>query len=279
MMKKLLVGVDGSSYSRSVEHFAIRFSKIFDAKITFMHIVDTMQVNEISKACENLAFDPFLNFNKELREACQLEMSALYKRGEQLLKEAQEISQKENVESEIILKTGIIPRVLEEDSCNYDIVFVGRKGINDEFIKDSLGINSDAFLRRTKIPMFVSPSEYYNIKNIIVAFDGKEPSIRSLEIAKLICEEQNDIKCEAIYVSSGKENDEIKFQSSYSVKNIVLEDGLNVGNAIKAYVESVENPLLVIGKSNKSEIMREILGSTTESILRQFPKFAILIVP
>ncbi len=278
MFEKILVGIDGSVYSRVAEGFALRFAKIFNATITFIHVVDTIQVNEISKACSNLAFDPFLSFNKEIREACELEMSVLYQRGESLLKEAQEIAQKEGLTTEAILKTGIIPRVLEEVSCGYDLVFTGRKGINDEFVKDSVGVNFDAFLRRAISPIFVSSDIFYDIKNIILAFDSKHSSMRALEITKLICEKQENIYCEAIYLSQSNTDLSSSVQDLI-FKNIILKNEETIADTIKHYVESSENPLLIIGKSNKSEIIREILGSTTESILRKSPKFPMLIVP
>jgi nucleotide-binding universal stress UspA family protein len=280
MIEKILVGVDGSSYNKSLIKFSIEFSKIFKAKITFIHVVDTMQVSEISKSCENLAFDPFLNFNQELRKACELELSALYKKGELLLKEAQQFAQEEGVLSETIIETGIIPRVLEELSCNYDMIFAGRKGINDEFVKSSIGINTDALLRQIKIPMFISPSEYYTIKNIVIAYDGKASSLRSLEVSRIIYEKCRDINLKILYVTKlSTDTNDVDLESISFGDKVILKNKQNTANAIIDYINNLENPLLIIGKSNKGKFITEIIGSVTEEILRQFPKFAILVTP
>jgi nucleotide-binding universal stress UspA family protein len=280
MIEKILVGVDGSSYNKSLIKFSIEFSKIFKAKITFVHVVDTIQVSEISKACENLAFDPFLNFNQELRKACELELSALYKKGELLLKEAQQFAKEENVLSETILETGIIPRVLEELSCNYDMIFAGRKGINDEFVKSSIGINTDALIRHIKIPMFISPNEYYTIKNIVVAYDGKASSLRSLEVSRIIHEKCSDINLKILYVTKlNTDTNDVDLESISFGDKVILKNKQNTASAIIDYINNLENPLLIIGKSNKGEFITEIIGSVTEEILRQFPKFAILVTP
>ena len=258
MIEKILVGIDGSSYSKAIIKFSIEFSKIFDAKITFIHIVDTIQVNEISKSCENLAFDPFLNFNKELREACELEMSALYKRGELLLKEAQQFAQSEGIMSETILETGIIPRVLEEISCNYDMIFIGRKGVNDEFVESSIGINTESLLRKIKIPLFISPDIYYSIKNIIVAYDGKPTSLRCLVISRFLYEKQNNLNFKILNIK--KYDTDIDLKSIDFGDKVVLDNEKNIVYTIVNYLEKLENPLLIIGKSNKGEFLDNILN-------------------
>jgi nucleotide-binding universal stress UspA family protein len=83
-----------------------------------------------------------------------------------------------------------------------------------------------------------------------------------------------------LYVTKlNTDTNDVDLESISFGDKVILKNKQNTASAIIDYINNLENPLLIIGKSNKGEFIKEIIGSVTEEILRQFPKFAILVTP
>ena len=137
MFSKILVGVDGSSYSDRALAFAIDLSKKYGASVTIIHVI----------ASPLFAFEGMVVAQPEKR---------LQEEGKQILIKCKELARSMGVEVDTRLVTGHpaeeISRVANEEG--YDLLVVGNRGLSrvKAFL---LGSISERVTRFAKCPVLI----------------------------------------------------------------------------------------------------------------------------
>ncbi len=263
-LSKILVAVDSSQYSTSAIKFALYFGKKFDCIVDALHVIDTMQLEGpfIYDLSGVLGFEPFLNFSGELKKI-------LEEKGRSILQAFSEMAQNENVKFHSFIEVGIIPITIVETSYEYDMVFIGKKGINASFERGILGSN----IRKIKKPIFVADKDFYEIKNIVVGYDGREPAKEALDLANSLAE---NLKSKIHIVNVRKDETEELLEKDIKITYLIKQK--SVADTIIEYTKNLQNALLILGAYNKNRLLEMIIGSTTEAILRKECNFPLIIV-
>lgn len=267
-LSKLLVAVDSSPYSTNAIKFAIDFGKKFDCIVDALHVIDTMQLEGpfIYDLSGVLGFEPFINFSAELKKT-------LEEKGRAILQAFSEMAQNENVKFHSFIEVGIIPITIVETSYEYDMVFIGKKGVNASFERGILGSNIESTIRKIKKPIFIADKNFYEIKNIVVGYDGRDPAKEALDLANA-CAQNLHAKIHIVNVK--KDENQTLEQSDLKITYIKKEK--SVADSLIEYTKSLQNPLLLVGAYNKNRLLEMIIGSTTEAILRKECDLPLIIV-
>ncbi len=271
-IENILACVDSSQYSTNVMKYSAYMAKAFSAKIEALHVIDILQLEgpfmyDVSGA---LGLEPFSNFSGKIK-------GMLEEKGRNVLSSFEEITNFYKVDLTIKMEMGIVSSVIIDESKDFDLVFIGRKGINASYERGILGSNIEPVVRKIEKPLFVANEHFYTPKTIIVAYDGSEVALNALEYAKLYKEKfVVDIYIINVGKNRAKANELFKDLPTYYEKQFIESE--NTAQSIIDFAKSQEKPLLFIGAYSKHRILEMILGSTTEAILRKEFPFPLLIV-
>lgn len=271
-INNILAAVDSSTHSIACAEYASYIAESLSAELTAMHVIDIVQLEgpfmyDISGA---LGFEPFINFSNQIRKA-------LEEKGNNVLSSFETIASKRNIKIKKIMELGIISSMIVDKSSLYDMLFVGRKGVNAAYDRGILGSNIEPVVRKINKPLFISEEKFYEIDNIIVGYDDSDVAKKALEYAIYFSNYLHSTVT-AVTVSQD-ENRSKNILNNIKDNNVAKEyvQSKNVPSALIKFAKSKKNSLLCLGAYSKNKIVEMILGSTTESILRQNIEFPLFI--
>ncbi len=271
-INKILACVDSSQYSTSVMKYSSYIAKKIDATIEALHVIDILQLEgpfmyDLSGA---LGLEPYSNFSSNIKKM-------LEEKGKNILISFEDIAKFYKVNLKTKMSLGIVSSVIIENSKDFDMVFIGKKGINASYERGILGSNIEPVVRKIDKPLFVANEHFYTPRNLIVAYDGSEVSKIALEYANFYHKHFNtDISIINVGLKKDKA-DELFAELPTTVNKQFIESD-KIAASIIDFVSQKNNPLLCIGAYSKNKILEMILGSTTEAILRRNTEFPLLIV-
>ncbi|WP_025270540.1 universal stress protein [Hippea sp. KM1] len=263
-IKNILACVDSSDYGVSVMRFSAYLARALKANITGLHVIDIVQLEgpfmyDISGA---LGLEPFIDFSSKVRDV-------LKQKGENILSAFRSIAEEYNVDFKSYMEFGVVPNVIVDLAKDYDLVVIGKKGVNEQYEKGILGGVAETVLRRVHKPLFVAPKHFYTFKEVIACVDSREPSMRAynmaLELSRLF-----GVNLSCVHVKSKAPLPQI--DGVGMVESDTVVDGL------EGFISQRERPLVCMGAYAKSKLLEMVLGSTTEAILRRDEKNAFLVV-
>ncbi len=271
-INNILACVDSSQYSTTLMKYSAYIAKAFKAKIEALHVIDLLQLEgpfmyDVSGA---LGLEPFSNFSGKIK-------GMLEEKGRNVISSFKEIVDFYGVEFDSRMEMGVVSSVIVDESEHFDIVFIGRKGVNASYERGILGSNIEPVIRKIEKPLFISNEQFYTPRTLVIAYDGSDVSMAALEFAKLY-KEKFDVSMHIVNVGTNKEKSEALFKElpTYFEKKFIESE--DVSKSIISYVNELDNPLLFLGAYSKNRVLEMILGSTTETILRQNLKFPLIVV-
>jgi nucleotide-binding universal stress UspA family protein len=121
--------------------------------------------------------------------------------------------------------------------------------------------------------------DFKKVNKVLIAFDGSNPSARSLKSFVHLSPYGKDLEIELVFVNntSKKKNEPtnsvLDYAESYlqehgfkSIKKITLE-GTNPGDEILEYHKEIKPGLIVLGAHSVSAMKRLVFGSTTHDLI------------
>ncbi|NPA52043.1 MAG: universal stress protein [Aquificae bacterium] len=269
MIKRILVGLDGSEQSKIAGKYGIYLSKKLKKPVIGIHIIDIRLLEGpfIEDIAGALGFTVYSDFTPKIKEA-------LEKRADIILDAFAKECREEGADCSIVSAYGIVVNEIVNMADPEDLIIVGKKGQHSEFTALLLGSTSEAIARKAPCPVMVTHEIFKEIQNIVLAFDGREKSIHA---SQYISDTLKDLDIKKVTVISVLEED-----SPEKKKHIqeLLEEYLKVDFELKfmyGYPEEEitefinsnldKYDLLVMGAYGESKIKELILGSTTSYIL------------
>jgi len=271
MIKNILIPLDGSEHSRAALDYAIWITKKFEGTLFGQHIIDTISIegtffHDISGS---LGFEPYLDFSSKMREI-------LEERGKAILDDFVARCEKDGIRYTTVLDMGLIANEICDRAKVSDLVVIGHRGVNEEFSTGLLGTTAETITRKCPRPVFVSTKQFKAIDRPLLAYDGSQRASSAMETAAEFCtvlhlpltvlaiakEEslaQTNLQQARSYLSSYAI--EVKYESvrGYPEQKIV------------EYLVNLNHDLLFIGAYGHRRIIKMVLGSTTEYVLRNSP--------
>ncbi|AEA34290.1 universal stress protein [Hippea maritima] len=263
-IENILACVDSSDYGVSVMRFSSYFAKILKSKLTGLHVIDIVQLEgpfmyDISGA---LGLEPFIDFSSKVRDV-------LRQKGENILSAFEGIAKEYGIDFKKAMDFGVVPNVIVDFAKDHDLIFMGKKGVNEQYERGILGIVAETVIRRIEKPLFVAPKHFYTFKEIIACVDSREPSMRAYSMAKELSK-LFGVKLSCVYVK-GK-------APTPQIDGVEVVEGDTVADSLEEFINQRERPLVCIGAYAKSKLLEMVLGSTTEALLRKDEDNAFLVV-
>lgn len=265
-MKNIIACLDGNTLDKSVCDYAIAISQKLNIPITFLHIIQTNACNPnfLGLAAGSLIVNESsdMAYNMNYQEPTEEEL----KNAEKILQKAKKYADSKDITSSIQISHGdYIDILLEYENAHSFLIPLEKD--NDE-IRDSI----TTMLRDIKSPVLFINKEFKPIKTVLLAFDGHEASIRTLNFIKNSKFFEDNLKFHIININDDKEESE----KILAKAKLILEDknaeyitlcGGDVAEQIIKYRRSNNIDIIATGSYTKGIISSFFFGSTSKEIV------------
>ncbi|MDQ7056241.1 MAG: universal stress protein [Persephonella sp.] len=279
MIGRIVVGLDGSNSSWVASDYGIYFSVKLKRPVVGVHIVDIrlLETPFIEDLAGALGFTTYADVTPKLKEI-------LDERGKAILNEFAKKCRERGGDCSIAQAFGIVANELVDMTDPEDLLIVGKTGMHNRFVPLFLGSTSEAVARKSKCPVMITTDIFREIKNVILAFDGREKSVHAAQYLNDFTKDLDIEKVTVISVleeKSGEKEEHIKdLLDSYMKVNYQLyflygypEE--EIERYIKENREKID--LITMGAYGESRVKELILGSTTSYIINKSPVPILLI--
>lgn len=273
LFDNILVALDGSSNSRNAAEYAFWLASNLDAQLTGQHVIDPRLVD--------LFISP--EFAEELGFACSVDtsekvFSALRRVGRVILDLYVREAHERGLSVDTHLDEGYIVECILGRLKDYDLLVMGHKGREDSTMPLNIVIGSVAerVVVNSKKSVLIASRPLKEIEQILVAYDGSEPSRGALLMAESLAKNTN-CKLKAITVVPSNQElklakvvgqDGEKYLREYWGENVFLQQEGETSESLLEYAQST-NSLLVLGAYGFNEKETRELGSTATQVIRR----------
>jgi len=265
MSCRILLCVDGSTYSRSAARVAIQLAAAHDqAHLTALHVVPvvTASGNLIKDIPGRLGFEPAV----VSPEVAQTHMRA----GEDMLADVAREAEQSGVEIKTINESGSIVSKIAHHARHVDLVVMGLRGTTEDQFPGEGGGHVDQVLARMLVPVLFVSRDQKALRAVALGYDGSDGAARALKATALIAE-PTSLPVHAIYVSDDGSGGEVLdectelFPELDVHKHVVTSDEPHTAMARKAVEE--EANVLVVGFRGRSKVKDFLYGTAADYIL------------
>ncbi len=193
MIKRLIVGFDGSPSSYAAANYAFDLGSKLNIPVVGIYVIDKRLLDEtlLEDLAGILGFTFYLGISQKVKEA-------LEKKADVLFQEFAELGRQKGAKVSLVQVEGIPYEEIAAEADEDDLIFVGYKGMH--LVKGVLiGSTAERVIRKAPCPVFVSRDNYKPIKRIGIAFDGSPVSKKALKVAAELSKGY-DAKLEVIFV-------------------------------------------------------------------------------
>ena len=265
----IIAFVDGSSYGTVICQYAAFFAKRAGLPVKLYHVVrphPNEPARDLSGAINLGARSKLLD---ELSTADELQAKGLHSEGWHILAEAKSELENLGITSvELRLRAGDIAQSLSTKEKAGELVIIGKRGEVNAQSKTRLGQNFERLVRASTKPVFVSNSDYREISNILVAFDGSAPSQKTLMSVL-----QNPLfaarQVTALTVNGSQNADISLFKNKLQNEaHLIWKDASGAAKqVILDEIKSESYDMLAMGAYGHSKLRNFFIGSTTTALI------------
>ncbi len=267
MIKKILVPQDGSEHSSAALSYGIYIARKFGAAIKGIYVVDVVALEGpfLHDVSGSLGFEPYLNFSTKMREV-------LEGRGKAVMERFEEVCKNEGVVCETLTTSGIVGSEICEAAKISDLIVMGSRGVNVKFEYGLLGSTTETVVRRSSVPVLVTPKTFSQPQKPLLAYDGSPNASRAMHSA---AEWSKALGLPLTVLTVGEEETKARLLKNaqgyllpYDVKASFTGITGDPADAIVKYYRENAFDLLFMGATHHSKIVEMVLGSTTEHVMR-----------
>jgi nucleotide-binding universal stress UspA family protein len=269
LIKNILVAVDGSENAKGAAEYSFWMANAFGASLTGVHVVDLVALEGpfLHDLSGSLGFEPFQNFSTEMKKV--LEAS-----GQSFLDDFKADSEKAGLKAETILTMGIVSSEICDKARLSDLVVIGKAGINAQFDYGLMGAVAEGVVRKSEKPVFIAPAVFKAPAKPLLCYDARSNSTKAMHSAAEFAKAAG-LSLTVVTVSNeNAEGDALldearRYLEPYGVKaEFKRLDGDGSATLIENFYKDNNYDLLFMGGASHSGIIKIVLGSTTEHMIR-----------
>ncbi len=275
MTKSILVGVDGSDYSRKAIEVAVKMAKVSGACLYGIGIVDTPTIFRGSPGS--------LAGFKLKEKADQAQYKKAKKEVRAFLAEFQDTCVNENICGRVLQEEGSPLEEILREAIGFDVIMLGQK-VYFEFEGEEGPSNIlTHLLKDTPRPVFVVPKEvrYSYEKPALMALDGSVPSYKALQLYVLLCQD-NIRDIHLITIDDDRKHAEAiqnrarDYCNQYNMRiHQVVRKG-KAGPEILDYARDIDAGRIILGAYGVTGLKKLFFGSLTTRMLKKSDRLLFL---
>lgn len=267
MIRRILLPLDPSKYSKTGLHYAIDLAKRFDAEINGLVVLDLPGIND--------SIGPYVTGGIEFAELFrQKELEQAQEHIEKLLGEFSTSCQEHNVKHKEFEYQGSPSLNIIRESFFFDLLVIGMR-THFHFETSNVAEESlEKLLSHTITPILAVPERIHTLKKILILCDGNPASARALQRFSHIAERSNfQIKL----LATMKQEQEAQFflnrakdyLKSYGISKISTEWEARPAKELldEKYLDEMD--LIVLGVHQHKSLKEFVLGDLAKYLIRE----------
>lgn len=267
MLKSILVGLDGSPFSKSAVELGIQWGKQYDAMLVGLGIIDEPGVSKVE------AMPIGASLYKRKTDVAQLQRAQ--RKVEQYLERFALRCAEAQVSCKLLEEIGVPCDEILKESQRYDLLLLGQETYFEFESYDEPGKTLHKVLRDSPRPVVTVPKNFKETGDIVVAYDGSLQAAHSL-MAFTSLGLYEDGKVHIVSVDSKRINavhaGELAqdYLNNHDVdsKLHIIESG-DPADEILKMIRKLRARLLVMGAYGSTGIKRFFFGSVTKTLLKK----------
>lgn len=273
-MTKILLCSDGSAHSQiCCQYGSWILTQLEDAELDILYVSDLRQyeVPLMADLGGSLGVQPYQAIITQLEEIEETKANALLGAAMAIFTEA---GQEDRVKTHHT--TGLLVDSLREFERPYDLILLGKRGLNSEYAPEHIGSTVERVARASHKPCLVTSREFHPVSKVALAYDGGESCSRALEYVKSSGLFKN-LEVHIITVPDEKGED-FALKHLREAEDMLLEVGIKpvcqmlpglTEDAISSYVVESDISMILMGAYGHSRIRQLLIGSTTTEMIRR----------
>lgn len=273
-MTKILLCSDGSAHSQiCCQYGSWILTQLEDAELDILYVSDLRQyeVPLMADLGGSLGVQPYQAIITQLEEIEETKANALLGAAMAIFTEA---GQEDRVKTHHT--TGLLVDSLREFERPYDLILLGKRGLNSEYAPEHIGSTVERVARASHKPCLVTSREFHPVSKVALAYDGGESCSRALEYVKSSGLFKN-LEVHIITVPDEKGED-FGLKHLREAEDMLLEVGIKpvcqmlpglTEDAISSYVVESDISMILMGAYGHSRIRQLLIGSTTTEMIRR----------
>lgn len=270
MIRRILLCTDGSVYAVVATEYALWLAKRLQSHVRALHISDVRQLEWpfLADLSGSIGAAPYQGVLSQIQQY-QKDKARV------ILDGVTQMAQKRGVPCDTLHRTGILTDLILEEEHNTDLVVLGQRGEHAEQAGQMMGSSVERIVRRSIKPCLVTPGKFHEIANILLTYDGSQPSNHALRNgidlasslklpATIATVASDDSLASSACLEEGVANAK---QQGLSPRSQLLK-GHPEAEILK-FAEQEKMDLIVMGAYGHTRIREFILGSTTSHVIRK----------
>lgn len=270
MLKRMVVGLNGSEFSRAAGDLAIAWAKAHSASVLGVGVVDAQLLAPAQPMpIGGAAY-------KHERDAAILTTARQHI--SDLLSAYAQSCQTAGVEFVTVQVDGDADDVLARECQRGDLLIVGLKHPSDEDVTLPISDTLDAVLKKSARPVLCVPAKITAGDAVVVAYDGSLPASRALfsfvslglftdRVVKVIAVEE----VPGEHVASLAAAHEFLTAHGYQTHTETIPLTATVADSLFVRVAALKPQMVVMGTHGKGWLRELLFGSVTKSLLSKLP--------
>ncbi|MFP4267900.1 MAG: universal stress protein [Spirochaetaceae bacterium] len=278
MIKKLLLPIDGSSYSLGAFNYGLALAKELHAKVEVLFIVDRRKTQIpfiYAGGAYDIAYERiYIPPDQELKKFYDRLNKDLHDFAENLITQCRAAADEKGVVMEAQVREGFPSHEIEEVAHSADLLVLGRRGENAHYKGEIIGSTTEELVRKSPRPVLVCDEKPYEVpKKILIPYDASRSAENAVQF--YINEFSNIVQNLVLLCAEGIDRDissfdnEVKYIKQHNVHLETVKDEQPPEQAIEGVVEKSGADLIIIGSHGRKKLVSYLLGSTTIHVIRK----------
>lgn len=275
--------IDGSVYAESVCDAAAWASLRLDVGLTFVHVIDKTGRAVEADVSGQIGLGSREHLLQELAQLDEQRARLEREQGRVMLEAACERAAADGVANAMSRQRhGALAETLVELEASTRLLVLGKRGETADTAHEHLGSNLERVIRSLHCPILITPPAFTAPRRIVVAFDGSRTAkamIERIAASPLF----TGVECHLVFVGDASADCRAKLDDAKaalddvcdSVTVAILEG--EVETSLRAYKQSHDIDMLVMGAYGHSRIRQLLVGSTTTDMIRRATKPVLIL--
>ncbi len=264
MTLRMLLAVDGSSYSAATTRVAIQLARVTGARLTAVHVVAVVSHgtgNVVKDIAGRLGFEP-MRVNPEV-EARHLELA------EVRLSHVRTAARDAGVECDPVLVQGSVVDEMIQAARHVDLVVMGMRGAGEDATPGGGGGHIDRMCRELSVPLVLVPRECQAVDALSIGYDGSEAAARALGAVRMLVSAGLKVPVHAMHVGDGAHVlSEVDAQlQGADVRHHTLRASGTVHETLAQRTVALGADLLAVGFTGHNRWKDLLVGSAAEHLI------------
>lgn len=267
MIKRVVVGLDGSRFSEAATRIACELARRCDATAVGIGVVDLPGIEGVERGAP-----PGASYFAEKAEKHKLH-DAL-KKIRKFLEGFEATCKESGIEYELLSGEGVPFQAIVDAGKVADLIVIGLKTFYHFETSSEPGDTLKRVLQHSVCPVMAVPEEMERIENVLMAYDGSTESAKALRafvnrFSAILGHFQVTLLTNSDKEERAKEiqREALDYLKCWNIKPSTVVEGGRTHKAILRWAKRTDHPLVVMGAFGRRPISEFFFGSTTRHIV------------